>query len=74
MKYQKLSKATKRVIQGGAIPSVRGKVKHYEPKKRNNCRRGEREWSTSQHGGNNHLRVELRHDSINERKAGLDLI
>lgn len=50
MKYQKLSKAAKRAIEGGAIPPVRGKVKHYQPKRRFNCRRGERDWSTNQHG------------------------
>ena len=58
---KKLSKGVKRALEGGAIPPVRGQVKHYEPKVRNNCRRGEREWSTSQHGGNNSIRVELRH-------------
>ena len=37
MKYKKPSKATQRVIEGGAIPPARGKVKHYQPKKRFNC-------------------------------------
>jgi hypothetical protein len=31
---RKLSKAVKRALEAGAIPSVRGKVKHYKPKRR----------------------------------------
>ena len=34
MKYQKPSKVVKRVIEGGSIPPVRGKVKHWKPKLR----------------------------------------
>ena len=34
MKYQKLSKAAKRVFEGGAIPPIRGRAKHYTPRLR----------------------------------------
>ncbi len=34
MKYQKLSKAAKRVFEGGAIPPICGRVKHYTPRLR----------------------------------------
>ena len=47
MKYQKLSKAAKRVFEGGAIPPIRGRVKHYQPKKRFNCRRNDSDWGKS---------------------------
>ena len=60
---KKLSKGVKRALEGGAIPPVRGKVKHHRPKVRNNCRRGFRgqEWTTNQHGGGNHLEIQLKH-------------
>lgn len=34
MKYQKLSKATKRLFEGGQTPPIRGRVKHYTPRLR----------------------------------------
>jgi|TARA_R110000751_G_scaffold188772_1_gene294754 hypothetical protein len=58
---KKLSKAVKRALKAGAIPPVRGRIKHYTPKIRNNCRRGEREWAINQHGGDQQTRVEFKH-------------
>ena len=44
MKYKKPSKVTQRAIEGGAIPPACGQVKHYQPKKRFNCRRDDHDW------------------------------
>ena len=65
---KKLSKAVKRALKAGAIPPVRGKVKHHTPKIRNNCRRGFRgkEWSINQHGGGHQTKVELKHRTEGE--------
>ena len=34
MKYQKITKAAKRAMEGGEIPPIRGRVKHYTPRPR----------------------------------------
>ena len=75
MKYKKPSKATQRAIKGGAIPPACGKVKHYQPKKRFNCRRDDSDWgknldrATDFHG--RHEEIKLVQDipeELNEKK------
>ena len=75
MKYKKPSKVTQRAIEGGAIPPACGKVKHYQPKKRFNCRRDDSDWgknldrATDFHGRHEEIKLILDiPEELNEKK------
>lgn len=79
MKYKKPSKVTKRMIEGGAIPPVRGKVKHYQPKKRFNCRRNDSDWGKNLdrakdfHGRHEEIKIVKEvPEELNEKKLKKD--
>ena len=76
---KKLSKAVKRALKAGAIPPVRGKVKHYQPKKRFNCRRNDSDWGKNLdrakdfHGRHEEIKIVKEvPEELNEKKLKKD--